>query len=93
MLRPDPFIFLVNIESFVQEIDLSFTGIAQLIGRLRENLMKIKVLDNNIVKRLIENKKSGLYRISTHPDFITCNKEKLLNYQDPQIRKLAKKLP
>lgn len=64
----------VNIESFVQEIDLSFTGIAQLIGRLRENLMKIKVLDNNIVKRLIENKKSGLYRISTHPDFITYNK-------------------
>lgn len=63
----------VDIESFVQEIDLSFTGIAQLIGRLRENLMKIKVLDNNIVKRLIENKKSGLYRISTHPDFITYN--------------------
>ena len=83
----------VNIESFVQKIDLTFTGIYQLIGRLRENLMKIKALDNNSVKKLIENKKSGLYRISTHPDFITCNKEKLLNHQDPKIRKLAEELP
>ena len=83
----------INIESFVQEIDLSFTGIYQLIGRLRENLMKIKALDNNSVKKLIENKKSGLYRISTHPDFITYNKEKLLNHKDPQIRKLAEELP
>lgn len=83
----------INIESFVQEIDLSFTGIYQLIGRLRENLMKINALDNNIVKELIENKKGGLYRISTHPDFITYNKGKLLNHQDPQIRKLAEELP
>lgn len=83
----------VNIESFVRKIDLTFTGIAQLIGRLRENLMKIRALDNNIVKRLIENKKIGLYRISTHPDFITYNKKKLLNHQDSQIRKLAEELP
>jgi len=83
----------VNIESFIQEIDLSFTGIYQLIGRLRGNLTKIKALDNNSVKELIENKKGGLYRISTHPDFITYNKEKLLNHQDSQIRKLAEELP
>ncbi len=68
----------VNIESFVQEIDLSFTGRHQLIGRLRENLAKIKVLDNNIVKELIENKKDGLYRISNHPDFISYKKNELL---------------
>lgn len=55
--------------------------------------MKIKALDNNSVKKLIENKKSGLYRISTHPDFITYNKEKLLNHKDPRIRKLAEELP
>ena len=83
----------VNIESFVQEIDLSFTGIAQLIGRLRENLMKIKALDNNSVKELIENKKSGFYRISNHPDFITYNKEKLLSHEDPDIKKFAEELP
>lgn len=83
----------VDIESFVQEIDLSFTGRYQLIARLRDDLVKIKALDNNIVKKLIENKKSGLYRISTHPDFITYDKDKLLNHKDPQIRKLAEELP
>jgi hypothetical protein len=83
----------VNIESFVQEIDLSFTGRHQLIERLRGNLTKIKALDNNIVKELIENKKSGLYRISTHPDFITYNKKKLLSHKDPRVRELAEKLP
>jgi len=83
----------VNIESFVQEIDLSFTGRHQLIGRLRENLMKIKALDNNSVKELIENKKGGFYRIFTHPDFITFNMEKLLNHKDPRVRKLAEELP
>lgn len=83
----------INIESFVQETNLSFTGIYQLIGRLRENLMKINALDNNSVKELIENKKGGLYRISTHPDFITFNEEKLLIHKDPDIKKLAEELP
>jgi len=78
---------------FVKEIDLSFTGRYQLIERLRGNLTKIKALDNNIVKELIENKKGGLYRISTHPDFITFNLEKLLNHKDPRVRKLAEELP
>jgi hypothetical protein len=82
----------VDIEVFVQEIDLSFSGRHQLIERLRGNLTKIKVLDNSIVKELIENKKSGLYRISTHPDFITYNKEKLINHKDPRVRELAENL-
>lgn len=43
--------------------------------------------------KFIENDRKGRYRISTHPDFITYNKEKLLNHKDPQIRKLAEKLP
>ena len=42
---------------------------------------------------VIENDKKGRYRISTHPDFITYNKEKLLNHQDSQIRELAEELP
>lgn len=83
----------VDIELFIQEIELSFTGRHQLIARLRENLMKIKALDNNNVKRLIENKKGGLYRISTHPDFVTYNKKKLLNHKDPEIKELAEELP
>lgn len=42
--------------------------------------------------KFIENDRKKHYRISTHPDFITYNKEKLLNHKDPQIRKLAEEL-
>jgi len=43
--------------------------------------------------KFIENDRKGRYRISTHPDFITYNKKKLLNHKDPKIRKLAEELP
>ena len=55
-------------------------------GNLLDQTLRIfdlqKILNEKETKELIENKKSGLYRISTHPDFITYNKEKLLNHQD-----------
>jgi len=80
----------VEIEKYIGEIDLSFTGRHQLIERLRNSLTKIKFLDKDSVKELIENKKGGLYRISTHPDFITYNKEKLLSHKDHQVKSLLK---
>lgn len=92
----------VEIEKFVEEIDLSFTGKHQLIERLRKSLTKLKFIDKDSAKELIENnknkrntknKKGGFYRISNHPDFITYNKEKLLNNEDPRIRKLAEEMP
>ena len=73
----------VDIEKFVADIDLSFTGRHQLMERLRNDLTKIKELDKNIAKKLIENKKGGFYRISNHPDFISYKKNDLLeNYKD-----------
>jgi len=92
----------VEIEKFVEDINLSLTGIAQLIERLRGSLIKIKFIDKDIANELIENnknkrnsknKKGGYYRISTHPDFIKYDREKLLNNEDPRIRKLAEELP
>ena len=80
----------VNIEKFIEETGLQISGHYQMIFRLRQNLQKI--LNEKETKELIENKKSGFYRISTHPDFITYNKEKLLNRQDSQIRNLAEEL-
>lgn len=43
--------------------------------------------------KFIENDRKKHYRISTHPDFIKCDREKLLNHKDSQIRKLAEELP
>lgn len=92
----------VEIEKFVEEIDLSFTGRHQLIERLRKSLTKLKFIDTDIANKLIENnknkrnsrnKKGGFYRISNHPDFVTYNKKKLLSHKDPYIRKLAEELP
>ena len=55
-------------------------------------MLKGSLIDKN-AKKFIENDGSKNYRISTHPDFITYNKEKLLNHKDSQIRKLAEELP
>ncbi len=63
----------------------------QIYSRLRTTLQG-SLIDKD-GKKFIENDGSKNYRISTHPDFITYNKEKLLSHQDSQIRKLAEELP
>jgi len=50
----------------------------------------------NITKgrqKFIENDGSKSYRIPTHPNFVTYDKEKFLNHQDLEVRKLAEDLP
>ena len=42
---------------------------------------------------LIENDGLKNYRLSTHPDFVTCDKEKLLLHPSHRVRELAKRLP
>jgi len=44
-------------------------------------------------KTFIENDGSKRYRISTHPDFITYDKEELLQHPDEDIRRIAEQLP
>ena len=44
-------------------------------------------------RKFIEASGSKKYRISTHPDFITYDREKMLDHPDSDIVKLAKKLP
>jgi len=41
----------------------------------------------------IENEGSKRYRISTHPNYVTYNKKKLLKYPILEVQELAKKLP
>jgi len=68
-------------------------GRDQKIHRLRMELESILK-----VKDFIENKASQYYkdpkfRISTHPDLITYDKNELLKHSSPSIKALAKKLP
>ena len=44
-------------------------------------------------QKFIENDGSMRYRISTHPDYITCDKKKLLKHPINSVRDLARKLP
>jgi len=43
-------------------------------------------------KKLIENDASKQYRISTHPDFVTCDRRNLLKHADSTVRDLARQL-
>ena len=82
----------LDIEEFVREVDLTFTGRHQLIDRLRNSLLKISFLDKGKVKELIENKKGGFYRISNHPDFIKFGKEQLMQIDEGKIKDIIKQL-
>jgi len=62
----------------------------QIYSNLRSALQGS--LLNKDAKKFIENDGSKNYRISTCPDFITYNKEKLLNHKDSDIKKLAEQL-
>jgi len=44
-------------------------------------------------KEFIQSDRSKNHRISTHPDFVSYNKDKLLNHPTRQIRELAERLP
>lgn len=81
----------VNIYSLYDEHIISDPDKYQIYSRLR-TAIKGSLIDKD-GEKFIENDGSKNYRISTHPDFISYNKEKLRNHQDSQIRKLAKKLP
>ena len=81
----------VNIHSLYDEHIITDPDKYQIYSRLRTNLQG-SLIDKD-GEKFIENDGSKNYRISTHPDFITYNKAKLLNHKDSQIRKLSEELP
>jgi len=50
-------------------------------------------LEDKDGKVFIENDSSQRYRISTHPDFVTYDRKKLIGHPNATIKALAKKLP
>lgn len=62
----------------------------QIYSNLRMTLQG-SLLDKD-GQKFIENNGSKQYRISLHPDFITCDREKLLKHPDSGVRELARKL-
>jgi hypothetical protein len=62
----------------------------QIYSNLRTSLQG-SLLDKE-GQKFIENNGSKQYRISLHPDFITCHREKLLKHHDSRIQELARKL-
>lgn len=81
----------VNISTLHIDRIITDTDKYQIYSRLRTDL-RGSLIDKD-GKKFIENDGSRNYRISTHPDFIKYDREKLLNHQDSQIRKLAEELP
>jgi hypothetical protein len=82
---------------WVSRIDLWKEGVVsdpeapQPYGNLRKPIEGY-LLDKD-GENFIENDGSKNYRVSTHPDFITYDKKKLLEHPDARIRKIAKRLP
>ncbi|MBU8922229.1 MAG: hypothetical protein KOO63_10470 [Bacteroidales bacterium] len=64
-------------------------------GYQQYNLLRDKLqgyLLKKDAKKFIQNDGSNRYRISTHPDFITYEKKKLIKHPDPKIRELTEEL-
>jgi len=66
-------------------------GRYQIFDRVRSPLQGS--LLGKDAKKFIENNASKQYRISTHPDFVTYNRNNLLKHTDSTIRDLAKQFP
>jgi hypothetical protein len=81
----------IDLHSLEQERVISGGGKYQVFSRLRGKLEG--GLLKKDAKTFIENDGSKRYRISTHPDFVTYDKEKLLQHPDEDIRKIAGQLP
>jgi len=65
-------------------------GKYQSFERLRKPLKG--GLQEKDAKKFIENDGSKRYRISTHPDFVTYERENLLKHTNPEVKALAKKI-
>lgn len=81
----------VNIYTLESEAIITDVLKYQIYSNLRTAL-EGSLLDKD-GQKFIQSDGSKNYRISTHPDFITYDKKKLLAHQDHHIRELAKKLP
>lgn len=66
-------------------------GKYQIFDRVRSPLQGSLLCKD--AKKFIENNASKQYRISTHPDFVTFERDNLLKHPDLNVRSLAKKLP
>lgn len=69
----------------------TLSGKYQIYSNLRTALQGSLLVKDG--QKFIQSDGSKNYRVSTHPDFITYDKEKLLNHQDHRIRELAEKSP
>ena len=81
----------VNIYSLEEEGIVTDPHKYQIYSNLRTAL-EGNLLDKN-GQKFIQNDGSKRYRISTHPDFVTYKREKLLNHPYPRAREIAEKLP
>jgi len=81
----------VNIQELQEKGHIGGRSIYQRLSDLRKELRGS--LRSREGSSLIENDRRKGYRISTHPDFITYKKTRLLDYEDHRIKGIVKKLP
>jgi hypothetical protein len=60
----------------------------QPFSRLREEIEEHLLVKDG--RRLLENDGTKNYRLSTHPEFVTCDRAKLLNHSDQTTKRIAR---
>lgn len=66
-------------------------GEYQIFDRVRQPLQGS--LQGKDALKFIENNASKQYRVSTHPDFVTYDRDNLMKHTDSTVKALARKLP
>lgn len=75
----------------IGDCNINPDGMDQAIQRLRE--LFVPALRGLDAKSFIEANKPKHIRLSTHPAFISYNKDKLLHHEEERIRKWTRQLP
>lgn len=81
----------VHRDTLAEEGVVHHEGAFQAFERLRKAVQG--GLQGKSAKDFIENARSRGYRISTHPDFVTFDRAKLLNHDNARVRAVVKGLP
>ncbi len=69
-------------------------GKYQPLSRLRDKLRPVLESDpKDLFEKGFDETGMSRYRLSTHPDFVTYDKGKLLQHPDPDIKRIAGQLP
>lgn len=84
----------ISVSTLIDEEFLTDKTDGHLIYRVRDTFKGyLQDKDKDAARRFIENDQASKFRLSTHPDLVTYDREKLINHPELMVQDIAQRLP